>query len=162
MTLVRRTPLISIIGASFRGIMEGARLLMVDFGFSGVIEKIEKYFGQFVAKALLLIIILVIAVVGLSTIYNVGVVPFLLAVQGVIEAQSLSSYWDLIKTFTILILAIALSVSLVGNWKFRKVEQENQRMIDQITASLDEVLNVLPTKAELESATTQKKANDLS
>ena len=75
------------------------------------------------------------------------------SVQDIFEAQtfSFSSYFDLIKNATILVLVVALSLSLVKNYRWKKLEQENQKALGEIAAVLNEAFNNEDSKKLMES-----------
>lgn len=114
---------------------------MVDLGVNNLFDKVESHFGKWFTRIALLIMILTIMVVCLNTLWTMAVVPFVSSVEAVIKFQSVSSYWDLFKTGTILVLAGALSITLVSNWRFRKEEVRVQQTFEKMTAKIDEALN---------------------
>lgn len=104
---------------------------MTDLGFNGFIDKCENYFGRRATRALLFVIILTILVVCLNTLWDMVVVPLISSMRVVIRFQSASGYWDLFKTFTIILLGGALSITLVSNWRFRRTEQEFLKIMNE-------------------------------
>ena len=139
------TPLRLSIGALFRAIAVGARLLMFDLGISGFIEKVETRFGRWMASVLLLLIVLTIAAICLNTLYTMIVLPLVESLHAVLVTQAFSfgSYWDILKNITILILAGVLAFNFIKSYKPKKQREEEQELINKLESALEDVKNAL-------------------
>lgn len=120
---------------------------MIDLGVNNLFDKVENHFGKWFTRIALFIMILTLMVVCLNTIWTIAVEPLIVSVKEAIQFQSVSSYWDLFKTATILLLGGALSLTLVSNWRFRKSEIRVQKTVEEFAAKLDEVFNDPRSKA---------------
>jgi membrane protein implicated in regulation of membrane protease activity len=145
MPLIRGTPLILIFEALSRAVIGGALLHMFDLGISGFIEKVETRFGRWVANILLLLIVLTIAAICLNTLYTMIVLPLIEALHAVLVTQtfSFSSYWDILKNITILILAGVLAFNFIKSYKPKKQREEERELIKKFDSAIEDIKNAL-------------------
>jgi len=140
------TPLSSGFCALCKVVSDGVRVLMVDFGFAGFLDKFEERFGKAATTVLLFSIGLAVISVCLSTFYIQAVVPVYSAIIRIWESHTFNfeGYWDLTRSFIILVLVVLCVQNAVQAFRNlirlkeifkggRKIVALEKQLEDQIT-----------------------------
>ena len=134
------TPQVSIYrSVSSFDVLEFLGRAMMDFGFAGLVDKFEDYFGKRVTKGLLILIGAAVASGSISLVFSFVVNPLFKLSMFLIDTSpaAYAKYELVVKGGLGLLLLIAMGAATVSVYQYRAITQKLQSLFETHGVEVD-------------------------
>ncbi len=132
---------------------------MMDFGFAGLVDKFEDYFGKKVTKGLMILIGAAVASGSISLVFSFIVNPLFQLAMFVADTspEAYSKYETIAKGALGVLLLIGLGVAVVITYQYKVMMDRLQRLFEEHDVHLNKEMAFLILSAALAYAVEYRK-----